>query len=174
MIDIEELKAEMEEEKTPLKDESPSLLSELDDTTTAATGAVGAVLIGTLAFDAIKNKTSDESGERLFQGSLGWAIGLGGALLLGMSLGRLGRGNLAQKDAEDFTQMIHKLEADYEAEKEAEEEKRAEEKTHIDGQALMLTNPDQFHLAPLPYDMGLGFGEYGNAVGQSMLTYAHK
>ena len=59
MIDIEALKAEMEEEKTPLKDESPSLLSELDDTTTAATGAVGAVLIGTLAFDAIKNKTSD-------------------------------------------------------------------------------------------------------------------
>ena len=173
MIDIEALKAEMEEEQTPIKDDSPSLLSELDDTTTAATGAVGAVLIGTLAFDAIKNKSS-EDGERLFQGSLGWAIGLSGALLLGLSFGRLARGNLAQKDAEDFTKMIHKLEADYEAEKESENEKKTEQKKHIDGQAMMLTNPEQFTLAPIPYDMGLGFGEYGNAVGQSLLTYAHK
>lgn len=173
MIDIEELKAEMEQEKQLVKEDSKSLLNELDDVTTSASGAVGLVMLGTLAFDAIKNKSS-ETGERLFQGSLGWLLGIGGSLLVGVSVGRLGRGSLAQKEAESFTDIIHKIEEDYEAEKEAEEEKKAEQKTNVDNQAMMLTNPEQFTLAPIPYDMGLGFGEYGNAVGQSLLTYAHK
>ena len=173
MIDIEELKAEMEQEKQLETDDSPTLLKELDDVTTSASGAVGAVMLGTLAFDAIKNKGS-ESGERLFQGSLGWLLGIGGSLLVGISVGRLGRGSIAQKEAESFTNMIHKIEEDYEAEKEAEEEKKAEQKTQVNNQAMMLTNPENFTLAPLAYDMGLGFGEYGNAVGQSLLTYAQK
>jgi len=174
MIDIEQLKAEMgETEISEPKDESPSLIKELDNPTTAATGAVGATMIGVVAFDAIKNGRNDE-GDRLFQGTLGWVLGLGGAMLLGLSVGRLSRGHLAQKEAEDYQKMMNKLEADYEDEKEAEEEKRAEHKTNIDNNAMMLTSPEQFTLAPLPYDMGLGFGEYGNAVGQSMLTYTHK
>ena len=173
MIDIEELRAEMEQEKELQEDSSPSILKELDDVATSASGAVGLVMLGTLAFDAIKNKNS-ESGDRLFQGSMGWILGIGGSALVGLSFGRLFRGNMAQKEAEEYTQMIHKLEADYEAEKEAEEEKKAEHQTQVDSQAMMLTNPENFTLAPLAYDMGLGFGEYGNAVGQSLLTYAQK
>jgi hypothetical protein len=173
MIDIEELKAEMEQEKQLEKDDSPTLLKELDDVATSASGAVGIVMLGTLIFDAIKNKNS-ESGERLFQGSLGWLLGIGGSALVGISIGRLGRGSIAQKEAESFTNMIHKIEEDYEAEKEAEEERKAEQNTQVNNQAMMLTNPENFTLAPLAYDMGLGFGEYGNAVGQSLLTYAQK
>ena len=93
---------------------------------------------------------------------------------MGVSLGRLFRGHGAQKDAEEYVKLLHKLEADYEAEKEAEEEKRAEQQQAANNNAMMLTSPEQFQLAPLPYDMGLGFGEYGNAVGQSLLTYTHK
>ena len=52
--------------------------------------------------------------------------------------------------------------------------RKAEQNTQVNNQAMMLTNPEQFTLAPIPYDMGLGFGEYGNAVGQSLLTYAQK
>ena len=174
MIDIEELRAEMEEgESSEPEETTPSMLHELDNPTTAATGAVGAVLVGTVAFDAIKNGRGEE-GERLFQGALGWTLGLTGSLLMGFSLGRLFRGHGAQKEAEEYTKMIHKLEADYDTEKEEEEEKRAEEQTAVNNNAMMLTNPEQFQLAPLPYDMGLGFGDYGNAVGQSLLTYAHK
>ena len=109
MIDIEELKAEMEQEKKLEKDDSPTLLKELDDVATSASGAVGIVMLGTLIFDAIKNKNS-ESGERLFQGSLGWLLGIGGSALVGISVGRLGRGSIAQKEAESFTNMIQKIE----------------------------------------------------------------
>ncbi len=173
MIDIEQLRAEMEEETSEVEPTTPSIFRELDNPATAATGAVGATMVGVVAFDAIKNGRSEE-GDRLFQGSLGWVLGLGGALLMGLSFGRLSRGHSAQKEAEEYLKMMNKLEADYEEEKEAEEEKRAEQQNHIDNNAMMLTNPEQFSLAPLPYDMGLGFGEYGNAVGQSLLTYAQK
>lgn len=173
MIDIEQLRAEMEDETSEVQPDNPSLLKELDNPTTAATGAVGATMLGVVAFDAIKNGRSEE-GDRLFQGSIGWMLGLGGAILLGTSLGRLSRGHLAQKEAEEYLNMMNRLEADYEEEKEAEEEKRAEQQTNINNNAMMLSNPEQFTLAPLPYDMGLGFGEYGNAVGQSLLTYAQK
>jgi hypothetical protein len=173
LIDIEQLRAEMEDETSEVQPDNPSLLKELDNPTTAATGAVGATMLGVVAFDAIKNGRSEE-GDRLFQGSIGWMLGLGGAILLGTSLGRLSRGHLAQKEAEEYLNMMNRLEADYEEEKEAEEEKRAEQQTNINNNAMMLSNPEQFTLAPLPYDMGLGFGEYGNAVGQSLLTYAQK
>ena len=112
MINLEKLKAEMEkqdEEEETSSVQPASMLREFDDPTTAATGAVGATMIGVVGYDAIKHGRGEET-QRLFQGATGWALAIGGSLLLGHSLGRLFRGKIAQKEAEDYAKIIEMME----------------------------------------------------------------
>ncbi len=175
MIDLQQLKAEMEEEEQEVESsimKPISMLREFDDPATSASGAVGATMIGVVGYDAIKHGRGDES-ERLFQGGTGWALAIGGSLLLGLSLGRLYRGKKAQLEAEEWAKMIEKIQEKTEEEEEEKEKKEAEQQQKINNNRMMLTHPNSFSPVPINFGLNAGIGEYGSAIGQSLLSYHH-
>ncbi len=173
MIDLQKLKAEMEkqdEEEETSSIQPASILREFDDPTTAATGAVGATMIGVVGYDAIKHGRGEET-QRLFQGATGWALAISGSLLVGLSLGRLYRGKIAQKEAEDYAKIIEMMEEKKEEEEEEREEKKAEEQKQANSNRMMLTHPQTFNPAPINFGITPGIGEFGSAIGQTLLSY---
>jgi hypothetical protein len=169
MIDIEALRAEMEAESSEGAKDPISVIREFEDPATAATGAVGATMVGVVAYDAIRNGRGE--GDRLFQGATGWTLAVVGSLLFGVSVGRLGRGKKAQQEAEELMNLMEKLEEKKEEEEEERKEKAAEEQKRANQNAMMLTNPDSFSASPMNFGLNMGFGEFGGAVGQSLLAY---
>ncbi len=173
MINLEQLKAEMEKQEEGEETSSvqpASMLREFDDPATAATGAVGATMIGVVGYDAIKHGRGEES-QRLFQGATGWALAICGSLLVGHSLGRLFRGKIAQKEAEDYAKIIEMMEEKKEQEDEEREEKKAEEQKKVNSNRMMLTHPESFNPTPINFGITPGIGEFGSAVGQTLLSY---
>ena len=171
MIDLAQLKAEMEEEDdSSMESSNPiSMIRELDDPATAATGAVGATMVGVVAYDAIRNGRGE--GGRLFQGATGWTLAVAGSLMFGLSIGRLTRGRKAQQEAEEYRQMIQKMQEKKAEEDKEREEKQAEQRQQANQNAMMLTNPEMFSASPMNFGLNMGFGEYGGAVGQTPLAY---
>ena len=61
-----------------------------------------------------------------------------------------------------------------EAEEDEEREKKeAEQQQKINNNRMMLTHPDSFSPVPINFGLNAGIGEYGSAIGQSLLSYHH-
>ena len=52
-------------------------------------------------------------------------------------------------------------------------EKKAEQQQKINNNRMMLTHPDSFSPVPINFGLNAGIGEYGSAIGQSLLSYHH-
>ena len=58
-----------------------------------------------------------------------------------------------------------------EEEEEEKEKKEAEQQQKINNNRMMLTHPNSFSPVPINFGLNAGIGEYGSAIGQSLLSY---
>ena len=91
--------------------------------------------------------------------------------MFGLSIGRLTRGRKAQREAEEYRQMIQRMQEKKAEEDKEREEKQAEQRQQANQNAMMLTSPELFSASPMNFGLNMGFGEYGGAVGQTPLAY---
>jgi len=91
----------------------------------------------------------------------------GGAFLVGWGSGRLARGNMALHQRAEYDNKLREAQEELESEKEDIEKRKAESRQTYDA---VMNKSAEFELVPSLNSMNI-FGEYGNAVGQSPVSY---
>tara|TARA_R110000824_G_scaffold61931_5_gene164351 strand:+ start:399 stop:935 length:537 start_codon:yes stop_codon:yes gene_type:complete len=175
MVDFAKLRKEIllaaESATGDEEDDSVSIIQasgwrkELDNLPTTASLSLGAGLLGASIFDAIKNR----DGSPMFVEPWRTMVIFSGASLFGFGLGRLTRGNIAQREAENYERVLTTIEE----EQEEKEEKDAEENEGGSKSNLsFLSDPMDFHMVPSHTSMNV-IGDYGPAIGQSAVSYQY-
>lgn len=178
MVDLAEIRQKLEAEADgeSEKSEDTSLLAgfiapipgwkkELNDFSISAPLSIGSGILMALMFDYIRSKGDAEN--QVFEGTWKTLAMVSGSFLFGWGAGKLSRGVVAQAEGEYHQKLIQEAEAKVQ---EAEEAKEAEEQKASNVAYNILTDPTAFQLAPSRQSLNI-FGEYGNAIGQSQLSY---
>ena len=138
---------------------------ELQDVKTSVPLSIGLALTAGIIYDGIKNR--GDEGELIFTDPWKTMAVFAGAGALGWGAGRITRGDIATKDAENLKVMLAEREQEIESEK---EEIEAEKEKKRETYRMLMSEPSSMEMMPSFGGMNT-FGEYGAAVGQQGISY---